>query len=172
MASSAKKIDQTTPFSGTKHAMEREPPRDPMSPSTSSSPSHPWTARSVALHGERLRVMVVDDNQDGADALEAFLSLQGIESRAVYNGKDAIAMESAWSPHLILMDVWMPECNGLQVARALRHAPETAPILIIAHTALDEPYVRQHSTHGEFDGYFQKGGDPKQLIELMTEFTV
>ncbi|OLL30077.1 response regulator [Burkholderia sp. SRS-W-2-2016] len=129
----------------------------------------PWTTRRVALHGERLRVTVVDDNHDGADALAAYLSLHDIQCRAVYSGKDAIAIGSTWPSHLFLMDVSMPGCNGLQVARSLRLAPETATVLVIAHTALDELSVRQHSTDGEFDGYFQKGWDPKQLIWLLAK---
>ncbi|TXC89217.1 response regulator [Paraburkholderia azotifigens] len=117
----------------------------------------PWTERRVALRGVRLRVLGVDDNRDGADALAAYLSLHDIECHAVYGARDAVTVGATWLPHIVLMDISMPEYDGYEAARALRHAPHTAQTFIVAHTALDESEVRRKVAGDEFDGYLQKG---------------
>ncbi|CAB3739615.1 hypothetical protein R8871_06515 [Paraburkholderia graminis C4D1M] len=129
----------------------------------------PWTARRVAVNGARLRVLIVDDNHDAALALAAYLSLEDFESRAVFGGDDAVELGIAWSPHVVLMDISMPRCNGYEAARALRRDPRTEGIAIIAHTAFDKIEVRQHLSDSEFDGYVQKGWPPSQLVALITK---
>lgn len=131
----------------------------------------PWTARRVPVNGARVRVLVVDDNHMRPLALAAYLSLEDIESRAVFGGAEAIEMGRGWAPHVILMDISMPECDGFEAARALRRDPRAAGIAIVAHTASDEAEVRRHLTDGEFDGYLQKGWSLSQLVALVTTLT-
>jgi CheY-like chemotaxis protein len=118
-----------------------------------------------------LRVLVVDDNHNAALAMAAYLSLENIDSRAVFGGHDAIDLAPEWAPHIILMDIWMPGCNGIEAARVLRRDPRTDGIAIVAHTALDETEVRRQLKEDEFDGYLQKGRDLSQLIQLLKTFT-
>ncbi|MEI6003340.1 response regulator [Paraburkholderia bengalensis] len=135
------------------------------------STPRPWTERRVALGGVRLRVLIVDDNRDGADALTVYLSLHDIDCQAVYGGRDAIALGTTWLPHIVLMDISMPECDGYEAARALRQAPHTANTLIVAHTALDESEVRRKIVDDEFDGYLQKGRGTGQIVALIARLT-
>lgn len=139
----------------------------PLSDPVPRTPS-PWTNRRVALNGDRLRLLVVDDNCNAALAMAAYLSAEAVEARAVFGGLEAIDMVRAWTPHVILMDITMPHCDGYQVTHALRQDPCTGQVLIIAHTALDEAEVRRHQVMGdEFDGYAQKGWPPTQLLALV-----
>ncbi|MFM0441075.1 response regulator [Paraburkholderia strydomiana] len=128
----------------------------------------PWTARRVPVADARLRVLVVDDNHDAALALATYLSLDDIEPRAVFGGREAIDMAREWAPHVILMDISMPRCNGVEAALALRQDPCTGGIAIIAHTALDEAEVHRQVAGDEFDGYAQKGWPPGVLLALIT----
>ena len=128
----------------------------------------PWTARRVALNGAALRVLVVDDNPNAALALAAYLGVEGIEARAVFDGIEAIDMARAWAPHVILMDLTMPQCDGFAATRTLRQDQRTGQIAIVAHTALDEGDVRRHLLTGdEFDGYVQKGQPLAQLVAFI-----
>jgi CheY-like chemotaxis protein len=128
----------------------------------------PWTARRVPVNGATLRVLVVDDNSNAALALAAYLGAEAIEARAVFGGVEALDLGRAWIPHVILMDLTMPQCDGFEAARALRQDPRTSQIAIIAHTALDETEVRRHQLTGdEFDGYVQKGRPLPQVVALI-----
>jgi CheY-like chemotaxis protein len=128
----------------------------------------PWTLRRAARNGAALRVLVVDDNQNAALAMAAYLGTEAIDSRAVFGGLEAIDMGRAWTPHVILMDLTMPQCDGFEAARTLRQDRSTAQIVIVAHTALDEREVRHHQVSGdEFDGYVQKGRSPAHLLALI-----
>lgn len=104
----------------------------------------PWTNRRAALNGDRLRLLVVDDNRNAALAMGAYLSVEAVEARAVFGGLEAIDMVRAWTPRVILMDITMPHCDGYEATHALRQDPRTGQVVIIAHTALDETEVRRH----------------------------
>jgi two-component system OmpR family response regulator len=129
-----------------------------------------WTARRIGTPDLPLQVLVVDDDENAAAALADRFHIVASGSHAVASGAEAIAIGTRWLPHVILMDVSMPECNGIQAARALRQAPCTAGIAIIARTALDETEVRRHLAEAEFDGYFQKGQPVDRLVALIASF--
>ncbi len=129
-----------------------------------------WTSRQIKSAGPSLRVLVVDDNVNAAEALGDYLSFEDIECRVVFGGVEAISVATQWRPQAIIMDVSMPECNGIQAAGALRDDPRTQDIAIIAFTALDETEVRRLMTHHEFDAYCQKGLAPSKLVSLLKAF--
>jgi two-component system OmpR family response regulator len=134
------------------------------------SRSHPWTGRRINLGDAELRILIVDDNQNAAEALAAYLSFEKTDCRTAFGGLQAISVGVAWSPHVILMDISMPDCNGFEAALALRQDPRTCEIAIIAFTALDETEVLRHLTDHDFDGYFQKGQPPTHLLALISKF--
>jgi two-component system OmpR family response regulator len=113
--------------------------------------------------------MVVDDNENAADALTAYLSLENFDIQTAYGGRQAVDAATLWLPHLIIMDISMPECNGFDAALELRADLRTRDIAIIAFTALDEVEVRRHLTDHEFDGYCQKGQPPSRLVALLMQ---
>lgn len=132
--------------------------------------SHRWTRRRVLLGGSALRVLVADDNRNAADALAAYLSFDRRECRVAFSGSEAIVIGTIWLPHVIVMDVSMPECNGFDAALALRHQIQTSNVAIVAFTASDEAEVRGYLTGDEFDGYCLKGQPPADLLDLLMMF--
>ncbi len=68
----------------------------------------------------RFRVLVVDDNRDAAEALQMLLQALGQESYAVFDGKSAREAAHRLKPHLILLDIGMPDMSGYDVADLLR----------------------------------------------------
>ncbi|AME26888.1 response regulator [Burkholderia sp. PAMC 26561] len=141
-----------------------------MQPYPKNSLSRAWTDRRIAAYIEPLRVLIVDDNLNGAEALAAYLSLDPMECRISLSGAQAIEMATAWVPDVIVMDISMPELNGLEATHALRRDLRTGSIVIIAFTALDEAEVLRHLLHTSFDGYCQKGQSPGVLIALIDSF--
>lgn len=138
---------------------------------TAASPSDArcrlWSGSRADSIDTPCRLLVVDDNALAAEALGAFLTTADMECREVFGGLDAVACGKQWQPHIVLMDISMPECNGFQAALALRADARTRNIAIIACTALDETEVRRHLSDHEFDGYFQKGQPLDRLLALI-----
>jgi two-component system, OmpR family, response regulator len=128
---------------------------------------HAWTNRQIHLREEQMRVLVVDDNPVAAEALAMALSLEDMICRTAFGGFEAIAIGFAWAPHVIIMDISMPNCTGFEAALALRLDPRTGGASIFAFTALDETEVRRQVVDSEFDGYCQKGQSPATLITLL-----
>jgi two-component system, OmpR family, response regulator len=101
----------------------------------------PWTRRHIAVNASRLRVLVVDDNVDAAQALAAYLESDEMECRPAYGGVEAVKIGTDWRPHVIVMDISMLRCNGFEAALALRRDERPRGMAIIAFTALDETEV-------------------------------
>ena len=129
-----------------------------------------WTSRRVRRGASKIRVLVVDDNVSAAQALATYLSLEGMECEAAFGGHAAVSVATEFRPHVIIMDISMPDCDGHQAALALRGDARTKEVAIVAFTAFDESELRQHVVDHEFDAYYQKGQAPSRLATLVTLF--
>ena len=84
------------------------------------------------------RILITEDNPQGAELLEAFLSETAHETRIATNGEEALRVITDWKPDLVLLDVMMPRLSGFEVCRAIRANPATRDIGVIMVTALDQ----------------------------------
>lgn len=82
------------------------------------------------------RILVVEDHHDSREALSALLRAFGYDVVEATNGREAIVRAVTDRPSLILMDIMMPELDGLNAARAIRSIPGFEQIPIIAVTAI------------------------------------
>ena len=86
----------------------------------------PWsrgeTARGAASAGS-LKILVVDDNEDGAESMSALLALQGHEVRMVHDGEAAVAAVAEFRPDVMLLDIGLPLLSGYEVCRRVREQP-------------------------------------------------
>ncbi|HEX7794243.1 MAG TPA: response regulator [Vicinamibacterales bacterium] len=73
-----------------------------------------------------LRVLLVEDHPDVAAAMGEFLRSEGLEVQTAVSGRDALDVAQAFKPQLILCDLYLPDMNGLEVARDLRSNSATA----------------------------------------------
>lgn len=126
-----------------------------------------WTDRSVDADLQQWRILVVDDNPHSAEALAAALASEGFDTRFALSGVDALHAVNDWSPHIIILDISMPEHDGFATARVLRRIARTRDAGIIAFTALGEELVKTQGLHAGFDGYCQKGNPPAALVRLI-----
>ena len=94
------------------------------------------------------RILIVDDEPDVADLIEAVLKDEGYTVAIARDGAQGLMLARDWAPDLILMDVFLPGVDGGTVIRRLKAEPETAAIPIIAMSAGRN--IREHS--GEIDG--------------------
>ncbi len=82
-----------------------------------------------------LRILIVDDEPENREVLRGLLAPLGFEVRDAEDGADCIAQATALAPDLILMDLRMPDMDGLAATRALRQRPACSDIPIVAVTA-------------------------------------
>src|SRR4029077_20882769 len=76
------------------------------------------------------RVLVVEDDDDIAQALQRSLRMEGYEVRTAGDGQSALEQGRAFAPDLVVLDLGLPKLDGVEVARALR-ADDDVPILIL-----------------------------------------
>jgi signal transduction histidine kinase/ActR/RegA family two-component response regulator len=116
-----------------------------------------------------LRIMVVDDNRDAANTLQTFLSMAGHEVLVEYAAQEAIAKARSRVPHVYLLDIGLPDMDGLQLARRLRALPQAAKAVLIALTGYSQEMDRERSREAGFDHHFVKPINMLQLLTLLTQ---
>lgn len=120
---------------------------------------------TVSSHA--LRVLVVDDHEDGAEALALALRLDGHEVRVAHDGREAMALCRACAPEMVLLDIALAEGpDGYEVARALRRQPALKEACLVAVTGLGMQEDRRRAWEAGFDFYLLKPIDPAELREL------
>src|SRR5215204_3017167 len=84
------------------------------------------------------KVLVVDDNAQNLELLQAFLETLPVQVFTAVDGIDCLEKVKQFSPDLILLDIMMPRMSGFQVCKKLKTEPETRDIQILVVTALNE----------------------------------
>lgn len=135
--------------------LEKEPPALSKAPAASSKP------------GKRLRILIVEDNQDAANSLRLLLELLGHEVQVAYSGPDGVACARQWRPDVVLCDIGLPGLDGYGVARELRLNPTTARVRLLALTGYGAEEDHRRSSAAGFDAHLVKPADPKELIKLL-----
>lgn len=110
-----------------------------------------------------MRILVVDDELDIREFVQYNLVKEGYEVACATNGREAVDMAVAFRPHLILMDVMMPEMDGRQACRALRANPVTAKMMIVFLSAVCEEESLVESYEAGADDYITKPVSMKVL---------
>ncbi|MGC1951240.1 MAG: PAS domain S-box protein [Gammaproteobacteria bacterium] len=120
----------------------------------------------------RRRILVVDDNRDGAASLAMMLNIMGNETQTAHDGLEAVAVAEAFRPDVILMDIGMPKLNGFDACRRIRKEPWGRSIVIVAQTGWGREEVRRKAMACGFDCHMIKPIDPAALETLLAEMQV
>ena len=115
-----------------------------------------------------LRVLVVDDNVDHAHSAAMLLRAYGHEVREAHSGKATLEAALEFQPHVVLLDIGLPEIDGYEVGRRLRHDPRTKDVRLIALTGYGMEADRERSVDAGFDDHLVKPVDPGKLQELLS----
>jgi two-component system alkaline phosphatase synthesis response regulator PhoP len=113
---------------------------------------------------ENIRILLVDDEPDVLDFLSFNLQKEGYEVHTASNGREAIQVAKKVSPNLILLDVMMPEMDGIEACKELRTLPESKNALIIFLTARTEDYSQIAGLDAGADDYVSKPIKPRVLV--------
>ncbi len=110
------------------------------------------------------RVLIADDNPQGAELLEAYLSACDYELRTAADGEQTLKQVADWHPDLILLDVMMPRISGFEVCKRLRANPATRDIAVLMVTALDQPSDIERAVEAGTDDFVSKPIDKNTLL--------
>ena len=113
------------------------------------------------------KVLIVDDNNDSAEALSRLLRSQGHEVRTALDGDSALAVADEFRPEMVLLDIGMPVISGFEIASRLRAKPEFNDVVIIAVSGYGKEDSLKRSREAGFDDYAVKPIDLDKLTALM-----
>jgi two-component system alkaline phosphatase synthesis response regulator PhoP len=113
---------------------------------------------------KEIRILLVDDEADILEIVGYNLSQEGFQIFTAENGKDAIAKAKKHLPHLIIMDVMMPEMDGMEACEIIRKTPELSQTIITFLTARSEDYSMLAGFEVGADDYITKPIKPKLLV--------
>lgn len=106
------------------------------------------------------RVLVVDDDKNIAELISLYLEKEGYDTKKVYDGKEAVREFASYQPHLILLDIMLPEMDGYDVCKEIR---KTSNVPIIMLTAKGETFDKVLGLELGADDYMVKPFDTKEL---------
>ncbi len=110
-------------------------------------------------------VLIVDDNAQNVELLQAFLEALPVKVVTAYDGVEALEKVEQHHPDLILLDIMMPRMSGYQVCRKLKSDPKTKDIQILMVTALNELGDIEQASECGTDDFVSK---PVNKFELLT----
>ena len=112
------------------------------------------------------KVLIVDDARTHRLLLKKVLRLFNIEAKEAENGIEAIAQWQRWQPHLIFMDLLMPDMDGATAVHRIRQQTHGDEVIIIAYTAGLET-EQEKVAIAECDGILQKPCKPQEIEALL-----
>jgi len=124
----------------------------------------PASATATAGDARSPRVLIADDNVQGAELLEAYLSDTGYELRTAADGEQTLQQVKSWQPDVILLDIMMPRISGFEVCKRLRADPAAQDVAVCMITALDQPSDMERAVEVGADEFLSKPINKKELL--------
>jgi CheY-like chemotaxis protein len=131
------------------------------SPDSEGGPEQSDPAASVR------RVLVADDNRDGAESLAMLIESSGHEVFVAHTGVDALQMAAQQRPHVAILDIGMPGMDGYEVARQIRSQSWGTQMMLIALTGWGQEDDKRRAQQAGFDHHLTKPVDPAVLDDLL-----
>jgi len=122
---------------------------------------------SVVTESDQRRVLLVDDDRDLVRSLELYLRMEGFEVSCAYGGIGAIEEIAVNNPSAVILDIMMPDIDGVDVCRHIRQKLKDTRTPVIALTAVSNPKIRQESLAAGFNEYITKPCDFKRVRQAV-----
>jgi PAS domain S-box-containing protein len=115
----------------------------------------------------KLRILIVDDNKDAADTCEMLLKLLGHEVQTAHTGRSVPALAETFRPHVLLLDIGLPDISGYEVAKQIRSTSWGRNAVLIAVTGWGQEEDKRMAFKAGFDHHLVKPADPGALEALL-----
>jgi signal transduction histidine kinase/integral membrane sensor domain MASE1/CheY-like chemotaxis protein len=136
-------------------------------------PARAGTGREAPLSAppaepaRRLRILLVEDNEDSAEALDHLLRRKGHEMHVARDGNDGLARALALRPDVVLLDIGLPGLDGFEVARRLRKQADEDGTLLVALTGYGQEADRRRARESGFDHHLVKPVALEDLARIL-----
>jgi two-component system alkaline phosphatase synthesis response regulator PhoP len=119
---------------------------------------------------ENKNILLVDDDMDFVEATKLILESKSYNVTSAYNGQECLKKVKTEQPHLIILDVMMPEMDGYEACAKLKADPQYRHIPILLLTAVGDNiptsrYTKEMGMNTEADDYIPKPVEPVTLVE-------
>ena len=121
----------------------------------------------TAERSEARRVLVVEDDDSIATALEYVIDREGLDQSRVAHGGEALERIRSFRPHLVLLDVMLPEVSGFEICRSVRSDGSLSGVKILMMTARGSANERRKGLELGADGFVTKPFELKSLRDEM-----
>ena len=111
-----------------------------------------------------VKILVVDDDPDIIEILRYNLSLAGYQVKTASNGKEAVKKAKLFLPEIILLDIMMPEMDGIEACTQIKLLPSLKKTMIIFLSARSEDFTQIAAFDAGGDDYISKPVKPKILL--------
>ena len=115
-----------------------------------------------------LRILVVDDNRDGADSLAEVLRLWGYSARVAYDGPSALAAAREYAPDCLITDIAMPDMDGCKLVAQLRRLPGMDRTKLVALSAYSDASHYRRTREAGFHYSLRKPAEFGELRGMLT----
>ncbi|HWZ21489.1 MAG TPA: response regulator transcription factor [Cytophagaceae bacterium] len=116
------------------------------------------------------KVLIVDDEQDILDMLQYIMEKEGYEVKIARNGPEALRVAVEFQPKLILLDIMMPQMDGIETCRNLRDIEEIKDTIIVFLTARSEEYSEIAAFEAGANDYIVKPIKPRALVSRISSY--
>lgn len=110
------------------------------------------------------RILIADDNPQGVELVEAYLSGGDYDIQTATDGEDTLRKVREYKPDVLLLDVMMPKISGFEVCKRLKANPDTADIMVLMVTALDQPSDIDRAVDAKTDDFLTKPINKTELL--------
>ena len=111
-----------------------------------------------------LSILVIEDNEDALELVQALLEMKGHSVQGVNNGKLGLELALSMKPDIALVDIALPGLDGFEVAKALREAQSDRQLILVAVTGYGRPEDRARALDSGFDVFLVTPSTPSRSI--------
>lgn len=115
------------------------------------------------------KILIVDDEPETIRLLESIVKMDGHETLAVLESRNAIQAVDKFLPDVVLLDIMMPEINGIAVCKLIKAQPNISHIKVIMVSALSDDGTRRDAANAGADLFITKPILPKSLTQRIKD---
>jgi two-component system cell cycle response regulator DivK len=112
-------------------------------------------------------ILIVEDNDKNMKLARDVLQAKGYRTLEAVNGEDGVRLALEHRPDLVLMDIQLPDINGVEAFSRIRAHAATAAVPVVAFTASVTPLDRSRITDAGFDGFISKPINLREFLETV-----